>query len=167
MKNIRIYDLCVQKPCTNKEWRMEATLHTCWAYFAPKLKLKRSKMAPIRPQSAPQVPQEAQKWSAKSPQELPRALKEAKMDAQGASRNQNDAKVTTQGTSKSENDTQMITKGTSKPQNGPKWSPKGHPSFRIAQKNNKKTVKKLTKCNEPSHTAVPIDRPGGMRGAVE
>ena len=124
-------------------------------------------MAPIRPQSAPQAPQETQKWSTKSPQELPRALKETKMDAQGASRTQNDAKMTTRGTSKSENDAKMITKGASKPQNGPKLSPKGHPSFRIAQKNNKKTVKKLTKCNEPSHTAVPIDRPGGMRGAVE
>ena len=104
----KIYDLCRQKPYTNKERRMEATLHTFRNNVAPKLKLKKSIMAPIRPQRVPQVPQEPPKWSAKSPHELPKALKEAKMDAQRTTRTANDAQMTTQGTSKTENDAKKI-----------------------------------------------------------
>ena len=88
------------------------------------------------------------------------------MDAQGASRTQNDAKMTTQGTSKSENDTKMITKGAPKPQNDPKMVAQGASKLQNRVKKHPNNYIKLTKCNEPSHTALPIDRPGGMRGAV-
>ena len=120
---------------------------------------KQNKMAPIWPQRVPQVPQEPPKWTATSPQELPKVLKKTKMDAQGTSRTANGAEITTQGTSTSEHDAKMIPEWTSEPQNDTKMVAQGtsRPQNRV------KTTKIINKnykiTGERPHIQVILNRP--------
>ncbi len=84
-KNARFYDLCIQKPFTNKERRMEATMRTFASGLAQKLELKRTKMTPIWSQRVPRVPQEPPKWSMRGFKKPQRVHKRTQKRPKGAS----------------------------------------------------------------------------------